>query len=178
MRITTMTLAACAALAAAVAGRARADVIEGPYVAYYLTNSPDSGMQFTALQDVTMTNFIFYNQGIADTIQLWDATDNLLIDSLDTTQGYTEHFFRVDWDLHADHTYWLVSLLPSNGRFIEFDRYPVANEHLRVDGAIDGGRTLHTDVWYSFRFLTTVPAPGAAILLGAGLVARPGRRRR
>jgi len=167
----------CVFVLASIETHATADIIEGPYVALPLTNSPDSGLQFTAMKDVTMTNFIFYNQGWdADTINLWDATENVLVDSLITTGGYTKHFFRVDWDLEAGHTYWLVSLRHNNGRYTDFVNYPVSNDHLQVDGAIDANRELQTDVWISFRFLTTVPSPAALALLSCALLSR--RRRR
>jgi len=173
------TLPALIAAIAILSAPARADMIDGPYVALPLTDMPHSGLQFTALQDVTMTNFIFYNQGWQDTIQFIDATDNNLVESLETTGGYTEHFFRVDWDLIAGHTYWLTSVLHNNGRYADFTNFPVSNDHLRVEGSIDAQRTLHTDIWISFRFLTTVPAPGAVMLLaGAGVFARRGRRAR
>jgi hypothetical protein len=178
---TTMTLGALTAtLACLTTAAARADVIEGPYVALPLTDMPHSGLQFTCIaDDITMTNFIFYNQGRADIIQFFDATDNILIESLDTTPGYTEHFFRVDWDLITGHTYWLTSVLHNNGRYTEkFNDFPLSNDHLRVEGVIDAQRELHTDLWVSFRFLTTVPAPGALMLFAsAALVGRRARRR-
>jgi hypothetical protein len=178
-RMCASLLAAAALCASAIlTGPCHADILEGPYVALPLTDMAHSGLQFTALQDVTMTNFVFYNQGRQDTILFIDAETNNIIESLPTTPGYTEHFFRVDWELTAGRTYWLTSVLHNNVRYTEYSNFPLANDDLRVDGVIDGQRNLRTDIWVSFRFLTTVPAPGALMLFaGAGLLARRGRRR-
>jgi hypothetical protein len=170
-----------ACVAAVLIGQAAwgAEVIPGPYVALPITDMAQSGLQFTVLQpDRTMTNFIFYNQGRPDFIQFYDATDNILIEQLTTTPGYTEHFFRVDWPLIQGHTYYLTSVLHNNGRWTDFSDFPVANDDIRVDGVIDAQRNLHTDIWVSFRFLVTVPAPGALAAFAAAVALAPARRRR
>ncbi len=150
-------------------------VMNGPSLPFPIGNWDDAGMQLTALMDVTLDSFVFYNQGSADTIWLMDDSFSIL-ETLSSPAGNTSYFADVSWGLDAGQTYYLLSDQPSNGMWapVGDGYFPVSNDHIQMDG-VRRGENLYTLWWFNYGSITTttdnsvVPEPASISLLGLGL---------
>lgn len=153
----------------------------------------NSGLQITALQDVTLNSFVFRNQGEGDTIRLTHSGGTELR-TLNVVGGNDDLSVDVDWQLDAGIIYRLISELAGNNRYspVTVPGFPFENSHLRVDGSIygpgnGGSGSLQTGWWFTFTNLQTdddphaVPEPSTLAiwgLLGLCAIGRGWRRRR
>lgn len=155
-------------------------VITGPALLFNVVNWDNSGLQITALANVTLESFVFNNQGAADTIWLTDAAGSVLQTYI-YGGGEAAHLATVGWSMLAGTTYHLISDDPSNGRYTSYIGNRISNAHLRVDGAWGMG-ALQSSAWFHFTNLTTtdtvIAEPGTLVLVAAGLAACRLRRRR
>jgi hypothetical protein len=171
-------------------GSAHADTytIAGPTLNIDVYDWSSMGIQITALQSVTLTSFVFQNQGIAGTISLtntaWTPLDTY---SFAGGSTHTSQLVNVSWALTAGNTYNLVASdagAGQNGLFAYFSGYPVTNPQIQVDQGIGikGGQLYTSNAWWAgFNNITTtsaVPLPGAILLFGPGLVGLAAVRRR
>jgi hypothetical protein len=112
-----------------------------------------SGIQFRALRNSTITSLRFENQGAADTVQLTDGSGNVLA-TVSTPAGNTAYDFSPNWNLTAGQTYRILSVNPSNGRWVDFTSFPRSNTQIAVDG-IFGNGGFHATWWFSFTNVRT-----------------------
>lgn len=178
MRLANAFLAAVATCA--VVGAAQADVIVGPTLDNNIGGWADSGLQFTALQNVFLTDVTFNNQGLADTVTIFNQTTNTVVDTIAVGSGNGGAFvISGSWALNAGDDYIITNTGPSNGRWTSYTSWPTSNAHLQVNGTWGSDR-LQTSWWFTYTHLTTdpVPAPGSLALLGLGGLACGTRRRR
>ncbi len=163
-------------------GQVNAELITGPTLTSQASGWSDSGLQITALQDVTLESFVFTNEGQADTIWLTDSLGQVL-ETYSVAGGDTALFVDVDWQLQAGDTYRLISHY-ERPFYATYNGFPTANSQLQVDGTWFGpGDLLTTNFWFSFNELQTraVPEPTTFALWGAmsglGLIAARRRRK-
>ncbi|WP_342806815.1 PEP-CTERM sorting domain-containing protein [Alteromonas sp. M12] len=153
-----------------------AGLIEGPELTQNNTGWTNNGISFTALQDSTLTSFVYNNQGLADTVLLVDELGGIL-QSIDIAAGNTEQLINVSWALMAGDIYGLLATQEygDNGRWVNTS-YPVANTDISVNGyAKNGlGSVVGTDHWFHFTDIATnegseIPEPTSIAILGLGL---------
>ncbi len=169
------------------AGVAKADTqtLAGSFLDFHNIGWPDTGLQITAQQDVTLTSFTFQNYGASDTIYLTDSA-NAVVQSFAFTGGGVEttSLISVNWALDGGQTYHLLSADPDNSKWT-FASFPQANSHISVDGGSKYG-VLYTNYWFHFNDLTTttdmaqpIPEPEtyAMLLAGLGLLGLARRRK-
>jgi len=115
----------------------------------------NSGMQFVATVDCILTEVIFYSQGNADSIKLYDGVNQQLY-SIFVPPGATFFTFNPDYPLSAGQTYRLIGEQPDNGHWESFSAYPVNNPHLSLEGvySITSG-TLSPTWWFHFTKIET-----------------------
>lgn len=192
MRSNNLLAAAAIAAACFVAGAAHAGVIPGPALTLDGVNWTTTGIGFQALDNATLTSFVYQNQGQADTIVLTDSAGDIL-DSVATPAGTPSDLVSVNWSLSAGHQYWLLQTAISN------ELYAVYGGPLPSDSdiAITQSGTFDTDIagavsnsrdwganeyWAAFNNITTsaVPEPAAwaMMLLGLGCLGLVLRSRR
>ncbi len=134
----------------------------------------NSGLEFTALTDVTLDSFTFQNQGKVDTIRLMNNAGDILY-SYESPNAENSHQANVSWDLEENQTYILYSEAADNGRWTYFSSFPAQNDHIKINGShlVNG---LSTIFWFSFNNLKTtnanqapVPLPAAIWLFGSSI---------
>jgi hypothetical protein len=173
------------------AGIAKADTqtMAGPFLGFHNIGWEDTGLQITALQDVTLTGFTFQNYGASDTIYLTDSA-NAVVQSFAFTGGgfETSSAISVNWALDAGQTYHLLSADADNSKWTDAS-FPQSNGHIQVDGGFGssgGPGSLQLSYWFHFNDLTTttdlaqpIPEPEtyAMMLAGLGLLGLARRRK-
>ncbi len=164
---------------------AHAIILPGPTLMTENNNDMyGTGLQFVALQDVTLTSFVYDNQGKADTIWLTDSIGSILHE-YESPESDTLHTIDVSWTLSQGVTYNLIALhnFGTNGMVGEIDM-PTGNEHILVyaglheyfqNESFQGEYLpLPEDYWYDFTDITTeaqqMPEPTTVTLLSIGIV--------
>ncbi len=127
--------------------------ISSPELTEIIVNKGDSGIEFTAVDFVSLTGFVFQNQGSADTIFLKNSNGDVL-ETYHSPEDDISHQANVDWTLTPGQTYTLVSHNPSNGVMGDFSTFPLRNFNIRINGSYDSGN-LNTNKWFSFKNITT-----------------------
>ncbi len=164
--------------------------LEGPSLDIESSGWGETGIQITALQDVTLVSFDFLSAyPHTDTFKLTNATQTIDIRSLPDIycpSGNLE--ITVNWALTAGNTYNLISTNTGAGWWtsVPTGYFPVANDHIQVNGTWGGVKGyphfLTTSYWFHFKDLKTtdspVPIPPSVWLLGSGLIGLVGLRRK
>ncbi len=157
--------------------------IEGPELTNNVTGHGNSGLEFTALADLTLDSFTFQNQGNADTLRLMNSDGDILY-SYESPAGENSHQVNASWDLEENQTYVLYSENAYNGRWSYFSSFPVQNDHLKINGTrlVNG---LTNIFWFNFNDLQTtytdtapVPVPAAIWFFGSSLLLLGFRRKK
>ncbi|MBS0364081.1 MAG: PEP-CTERM sorting domain-containing protein [Proteobacteria bacterium] len=186
------------AATALLVGNAGAAVIAGPTI--NLTGTWNaSGLEFTALQDATLTGFVYRNQGGADVVVLSDA-QGAVLDSVAIPAGAPSDTVSVNWALTAGDTYWLVQTGSGNGDFAYYGSALPSDADISVQFSGSFGTSLSDVVskssdasyaigsnrfWADFNNITTTagvagapePATWAILILGFGMIGAAARRR-
>lgn len=142
-------------------------------------SNPYSGIEFTALDNSTLTSFDFTEQGSADTVELTTPDLGSVLDSIAVpstgTNPSTFNPTSLSWSLVSGDTYWLVGVDESNGTFVSSGfTFPDADSDISVTTSefADGGDVTNS-LWADFTDIVTtttaVPEPGAAALVAAGI---------
>jgi hypothetical protein len=99
-------------------GGVQALMIQGPDLHNDLS-WPNSGLAITALQNVWLTSFVFYNRGGADTVYLRNESTSQIIGTTDTPAGYNP-LIEVSWAMQAGQHYHLLAQQQWNGKWADF----------------------------------------------------------
>ncbi|HEU4683862.1 MAG TPA: PEPxxWA-CTERM sorting domain-containing protein [Nitrospira sp.] len=152
-----------------------------------------SGIEFQALQDVSLVSFTFNNQGNSDNILLLDESWNT-VHSISTAAGQPVSTVSVDWLLNGGDVYRLVRTTQGNSLYDSYNGLLPQNDHLAITNSGFFSNSLTStgsfdtnDFWSTFTNITTVngvasavpePATWAMMLLGFGAVGFQLRRRK
>ena len=172
------------AVAIMIPGAARADVISGPVLGSDSSGYQYTGLGFTATVNSTLTSFTFENQGNADTIDLVDATGNVL-DFVGTPSGTPSDTVSVSWSLTAGDQYYLLQSQLSNSLFGSWGSPAPSDTQIALTNtgdlslnslnSHDAGFYDISSLWVAFNDITTTsasaPEPASAILILPFLVA-------
>lgn len=179
------------ALALSLSAPTRAAVISGPELNFNGGGWIYTGIGFQALQPVTLTSFVFQNQGQADVIVLTDA-NGVVLQSVATPADSPSHFVSVSWALHAGDVYHLLQTVESNEKYAAFGLALPSNADIAITQSATFSYTISdfsgfgpNDYWAAFNDITTVPtvsvvpepAGWALMLLGFGLTGAEMRRK-
>jgi hypothetical protein len=147
-----------------------------------LAGWPMSGLQITALQEVTLESFIIWNGGYSAAIELLGTNGDVLesvVSTASTPSSWPEapSLVTVGWQLHAGTTYDLVSVSGA-GVWTGLDPgyFPISDTQIRVNGTWLGpSNSLNTDHWFVFTDLTTSsetpePSTGLPCFTGVALM--------
>ena len=129
--------------------------VAGPTLTQNLGGWPNSGLAFTALHTSTLQSFVFVNQGIADTITLFDVTANATIATLNTPAGNGAYNPTVNWALVGGHSYQLTNANGSNGKWVSFTGFPVADSQISVTATWGAGNGAQSVYWFAYTNLVT-----------------------
>ncbi len=133
--------------------------VAGPALTMTISGWPSSGLQLKALVNTTLTSFVFNNQGMADTVELTDATGATVLFSLSTPASTPAYTASVSWPLAAGVSYNLINIggpSGNNGMWASYGSFPTSDSSLQVT-ATWGNNTLQTSFWFTFTNLTTCP---------------------
>jgi hypothetical protein len=115
---------------AVIAYSADAAVIPGPTLTHGYS-SLAGGIGFEALTDLTLTNFTYQNQGMADTVVLTNSTGTVL-DSLSIPEGASSYAATVSWALTAGDQYWLLQTDGPNGFYTLYGAPLPSNADIQI----------------------------------------------
>jgi hypothetical protein len=157
-------------------------IITGPALTNTNTGWANNGLSFTALQDSTLTSFVYNNQGLADTILLVDELGSIL-QSVNLVGGDTQQLINVSWSLLVGEIYGLLATqeFGDNGKWVDAF-FPVSNADISVNGFADNGlgSVAGTDYWFHFNEITTttnaVPEPSTLAIFTLGIIGLASRR--
>ena len=173
-------------------GTSIAATIAGPSLDETVFGHLNSGIDFKALTNSTITSFVFVNQGNADVIVLEPANGGAPLYSLSTPAGEPSYLANVSWNLHAGQSYWLLQTIgvptQNNGFFatLHTTQFPVKDADISVAGGVISNSFFNI-YWADFNNITTAPTPvpepstfalAALGALGIGVFARGKRWRR
>lgn len=134
-----------------------AGLITGPVLTNDNTGWVNNGLSFTALQDSTLTSFVYNNQGLADTVLLVDEFGNI-IQSFAVAGGNTQQLINVSWPLLSGKIYGLIVTqeFGNNGRWSNAS-FPVANSDISINGYANNGLGVvaGTNWWFHFNDIAT-----------------------
>lgn len=108
--------------------------LAGPDLTNHNLGWPSTGIQITALQNVTLQSFNFANYGASDTIELTDTNGLVLYSTSYAGGGDTNQLITTDWAMTAGTTYNLLSLERSNSMWQDYSNFPQANAQIQVNG--------------------------------------------
>ena len=165
------------ALVAFSAGAARADVIAGPPLTQDDSGYAVSGIGLMPEVNTTLTSFTFENQGLADVIDLVDASGDIL-HSVVTPAGTPSDTIAVNWALMAGVQYYLLQTTYDNALFAAWGMLTECTDICLTDTGVFSS-TFSLDIasfsqgsayWADFNNITTasssgVPEPASSLLL-------------
>ncbi len=144
----------------------------------------ETGLVFMVLEDVTLTSFVYINQGAADTILLADSEGSILY-TYETPMLDKSHTIDVSWELSQGETYNLVAQQPEiggNGSWLDLYDMRLGNEHINF--LPSGYNLLQSDptymqrYWFNFTDIVTeevgktqpIPEPATVTLISIGII--------
>jgi hypothetical protein len=172
--------AAAMALVALSASAARADVIAGPTLNQNDSGYAVSGIGLMPEANTTLTSFTFQNQGLADVIDLVDASGDIL-DSAVIPAGAPSDTVPVNWALTNGVQYYLLQTTYDNGLFAPWGMLVECTDVCLTDTGVfspafsldvTGSFTQGFAFWADFNNITTasgsVPEPASSLLILPG----------
>jgi hypothetical protein len=132
-------------------------VLPGPIFTTDIGGWADAGILIRPVRDVRLENFLFNNQGNADTIKLVEHETEDLLESIALTPTSSNQVILAGWDLKGGVEYRLISEHGSNGRYAGFNAFPVANPHLEVLSTVNQYGNPEPSYWFTFSHLVTTP---------------------
>lgn len=112
------------------------------------------GLRFHPLVNVTLTQFVFNNQGHADSIVLADTACNV-ISSISVPASTPTFTASVHWPLTAGTTYWLVDGVGAENSLYGSASFPWASGNLVVESGGYCSDAGSIPYWFSFSDLVT-----------------------
>ena len=137
-------------LFAASASSVYALTISGPSLTQEENLNEDFGLIIEAKNDISLVSVRFPNRGLADIIELRDAT-GFPLRSVNILPGENNKTVDLNYVLSANETYQLVSTKHGNRYFASYSSFPFGNTDLTVLSSFDGS-TLY---WASFNDIVT-----------------------
>ena len=129
--------------------------VAGPTLTTNISGWPNSGIAFHALRTGTLQSFVFNNQGLADTVTLFDVTANATVATLATPAGNATYNPTVNWPLVSGHSYQISCANGSNGRWVIYSSFPVTDAQISVDATWGGTNGTQSAYWFTFTNLIT-----------------------
>ena len=136
--------------------------ISGPSLGNNLGGWGNSGIKITAINDCTLSSFVFNNQGSSDTIRLMEASNNNVLQSISVNPTSPTHVVNANWELEAGKSYKILLTEASSGKWTSYSSFPQSSANLRVDSTVNLSSS-YSNYWFTFTNLqiSSTGAPSA-----------------
>ena len=135
--------------------------ISGPSLGNNLGGWGNSGIKITAINDCTLSSFVFNNQGSSDTIRLMEASNNNVLQSISVNPTSPTHVVNANWELEAGKSYKILLTEASSGKWTSYSSFPQSSANL-VDSTVTLSSS-YSNYWFTFTNLqiSSTGAPSA-----------------